>query len=364
MAGNNGRAPSAGRRADRRHHLLGRFHQASTRTAAYADLDLDGTSLAAKCLIGLEFRDCDLRGVDFTGSDLSYARFINCDLYLAKFDESILYATWLVDSNLTKASFKGTFLAGVRMKSVDITHTEFDQAIPIGRVRKPTKTRPDYQAPPTYRLVRVGEDIGDAKTLEKNHDGIHCVGFSRAIRFFDDPPEERWRRWRRREEVAKILKILQLDNGYYERALKYYYLERKFRRRSIPWKLKTAPRRIADFFLGELLWAYGTSITRPFAAYSLATVLTTVALLLIPDLDSSSGLVPSDCPGRTCHPLQGLTSSGDLLSAAYYLMSTTFGNNSFEPAGIARIIFIIYNLFSLILLSLLFSSASRRLANI
>lgn len=336
-------------------------HSEAGATGVYTDQDLDGHDFSRRCLIGAEFRNCKLRTTNFSGADLSYAVFVECDLYRADITNACLYATQIRDCDATKADFTGALLSGVRLVNVDVTHVVFDAGLPIGRVRKPQKIQPGFpQQDQRFAHVAFSEHIGDVKTLEESFDGVYLSGFDRAIVFSDDPPNERWRSNRRREEVAKILKQLLLSNGYYERAMEYYYLERRYRRLSIPWRSSRAFHRFVDFLTGEMLWGYGTRVSRVIASYSLATVASAATLVLLPILGPYGGIArvaPSGIPLLVRDP-------AEIPDVSYYLLTAAFGNASYEAIGWGKGIFVFYCLIALVLLSLLFASVARRLANI
>jgi hypothetical protein len=331
----------------------------------YENCDFDQSDLLGRCWIGVEFHNCVLRFADFTESDLSYARFINCDLYNANFTRAVLYAAWFSDCDMTKAVFADSLLSGVRIKGCNVTHTEFDETPALGRVRKSVKTGLGNSVPSTFLRVDLGGVVGPVEEVEKRWAGIYCEGFDRAVEFSDDSPSERWRRWRRREEISKILKLVQLENGYYERALSYYYFERKFRRKAMPWLSKKGPRHLADLFAGELLWAYGTSMVRPFVVYALATFGASALLLALPRIIARSGLVLGSCVSGSCRLISFSSMNPTrIIDVAYFLATAAFGNSTYGPVGFGRLIFLMYEVLSLVLLSLWFASVARRLANI
>jgi hypothetical protein len=340
----------------------------------YYGVTVDGVDYSYKCMIGVEFRDCNLRNVNLTGSDLSYARFIGCDLYQADFSQTVLYAAWFVHCDMTKAVFEKSFLSGIRISDCNVTHTVFGSTIDVGRVRKSHSVQYDKGvlvagsgAGNGHGILQVefGAPIVGAKVIEETYSGIYCEGFDRVIQFSDDAMHEQWRAWRRREEIAKILKVVYLDNGYYERGLKYYYLERQFRRRAMPWLSRKGLSRLVDFVTGEVLWAYGTSLLRPFLVYCAATIGAAVALLSMPSWTSTGGVLLGSCKASKCTPISlvhgGLNTISDV---AYYLVTAAVGNNSYDAVGTGRIIFLAYNILALVLLSLWFASVARRLANI
>ena len=322
--------------------------------AVFTGQNFDGARFNRQCWIGAKFVDCTFRGATFEESDLSYAVFERCDLYRTNLSGACLYAARLIDCDATKAIFKGAFLAGVRVESIDITHAEFDQSLALGRVRKPTSASPGV--PKGCLEVDLGAPSHAVRFVEQNYQGIYRRGFDRVVVFSDDPSRERWRRHRRREEVAKIIKIITLENGYYERALKYYHLERRHRRKAIPWLSLRAPARVLDFLVGELFWGYGTSIVRPVLCYVLATL--SVAGILI-------GLNVTALPGGIKSAQTGIDAQlSEYADVAYYLATVAVGNNAFTAYGLGAAIFLAHTFLSLVLLSLLFASTARRLANL
>jgi hypothetical protein len=316
------------------------------------------------CQIGRIFTDMDLRGANFSNCDLSYARFENCDLYEANFAGAMLYHCSFSDCELTKASFEGTYLSGFRMRGGDLTHAEFDLRPAIGAVRKPLRV-----AQPESNLYEsrgwlsagTGEAIPAISTIEAQYRGIYSPDFHSAVVFSTDAAPEKWRSSRRREEVCKILRVQLQANGYSDKALDFYFEERRFRRRAIRPGPSHWPRRFVDFLFGELFWGYSTRPLRPVATYAILLTLTSVAYLFLPGLLPAEGVLASDDSGAA-RILSWDDGAAAFAKVCYFLATCAFGTSSFEPTGsLAQLMFALYCVASLAILTLMFAAIARRI---
>jgi hypothetical protein len=322
-------------------------------------------SYAATCQIGTEFANLDLRGADFSGADLSYARFVDCDLYEANFDGAMLYHCTFVDCELTKATFLGAYLSGFRLRGNDLTHAKFDRRPSIGVVRKPlavANPAKNFLESRGWLTVDTGEPLPSIATIEGEYKGIYCPSFRSAVVFSDDPVDEQWRSSRRREEVCKILRVQLLANGYADKALDFYFEERRFRRKAMVPSRGRWLKRLWDFLAGELFWGYSTRPFRPVAAYGIVVAIVGAAFVLLPGVAPGNGmrLVATDSADNLVLDSRGALSSW--LQTCYFLVTCAAGVSGFEPIGtLGQLLFAAYCIVSLAILTYMFAAIARRI---
>jgi hypothetical protein len=109
------------------------------------------------------------------------------------------------------------------------------------------------------------------------------------------------------------------------------------------------------------LWRYGTSVSRPLLGLVIVALITALLLLGLPILDAVSGVVD---PSRSSWPLSfddGLIAYFDTV---YFLLTAPAGVGTLKPVGLGKIVFASFLIASLVLLSLAFQSATRRLSRL
>lgn len=327
--------------------------------SSFKDLIFERVDFSGRLLIGARFENCSLRHCNFQDSDLSYVRFTGCDLYCADFANSSLYACWFNNCDLTKASFAQAYMSGMRMSDVDVTHASFGEAIRVGKNRKSLSLVENESKP----VFPFGSKIPSINQIESDSQGIGVSGFFLWIEFSEDPKSESWRMWRRRSEVCKILKRIHLENGYLEKATRYYYLERVYRRFSMPKGIE----RFTDWFFGDCLWGYGVVSKKAVISLFISVLIFAGIYLLLPIMHSGSGIkMPS---GKIAHISLAMTSLEWIINVTYaiYFSALTAMISSFgdvTPLGWCKLVASIQLACSVVLISLLLASIAKRIANI
>ncbi len=326
----------------------------------YKNVVLDKTVFSSRILVGARFEGCSLRDCDFSRADLSYARFIDCDLYRSNLTGAMLYACWFSNCDLTKAEFSNSYMSGFRLSNVDITHTSFGNSVQLGKNRKSVAISDRNETTP---LLPFGSKIETISQFEESTSGIGVEGFHLWVELTVDPQGEEWRQWRRRSEVCKILKRVHLENGYFEEATNYYYLERLYKRFAMPWGW----RRFADWFFGDLLWGYGVGWHKAVMVLLVSILFFSCIYLALPALGSGNGLMlPSGEVAKISHSL-GLKKSS--ANAGYTLLfsiltASLTGFQDIIPIGWGKLIVTIQVVFGILMISLLVASFAKRIANI
>lgn len=326
------------------------------RSLVVSDLDLTGIDLSCRAVLGLEFRHCELVGANFSGADLSLARFIDCDLYMADFSESVLYTTWFYECNLTKANFSHAYLLGFRLRSADVTKAVFDDVPLVGLERKSRGqvVRGDLRVP------FLGALPVPAHEVEFRHSGIAMTGFGRIITFLPEVGHSAPRTSIRAAETAKYLRQVHADNGYDARAQHYYIIERRLRRRAMTGSFRARLRQAQDYLFGEVIWRYGSSITRPIAAIAVLALASSAISYLAPLASPATGIRPAG--SATMYGFSGWDAKSlwNFLNVAYFYLTAPAGGSSATPAGWVKLVFASYILLALWLIALVFDAFIRK----
>ena len=328
-----------------------------SKSLTVADQNLSGIDLGRRALIGIEFRRCELAQANFKGSDLSLARFIDCNLYMADFSESVLYTTWFYECNLTKAVFRKAYLLGFRLRNVDITKTQFDEIPAIGLERK-SREQP---LPGDMRLPLMGALPESSQDLERKYTGIGMNGFDRIVAFIPaiGGPDPRIKI--RAAETARYLRNVHVDNGYEARGAHYYVIERRLRRQAMRGTIVSRIRRMQDFVFGEMLWLYGSSITRPILALGALAAIGIAVTYIAPLVSPATGLHPVEIGSFYTFEGWNMKSGLNILNVAYFYLTAPAGGSGGELIGWVKVVFVTYVLLALWLLALIFDAFVRRI---
>jgi hypothetical protein len=324
----------------------------------FTDQDFDNRDFSNQCVIGVRFVRCRIRRSNFSGADLSYAIFEDCDLYETKFVDAVLYTCRISGCDATKADFSRALLNGIRFKDTDITHAIFGNEFEIGKNRKwTTQDRLLGSVLRTKSLVTMKSSI---RSVEACFDGIFCEDTEHAIQFIDDPDDQRWRKWRRRSEVAKTVERLLIENGYRDRSLAVYFMYRYYNTRADQSRL----RRIARQFFLEWVWGYGVRILRPAVAWTIVVLVFAAIYGLLPLWNPTAGLSVSGPP-------RGLLESGkvywDRLGDFLFFscqLSTLSVYGDMKPVGAAKLIALLQQVMSVIIVGLGVAATTRRIGNV
>jgi hypothetical protein len=326
-----------------------------SKSLVVSDLDLAGIDLSRRAVLGFEFRHCELIGANFNGADLSLARFIDCDLYMTDFSESVLYTTWFYECNLTKVNFRHAYLLGFRLRSADVTKAVFDDVPLVGLERKSRDqpVRSDLQVP------LLGALPARAQEVELRYSGITMTGFNRVITFSNAEASEP-RTNIRAAETAKYLRQVHADNGYDARAVHYYIVERRLRRRAMIGSFRSRIKQAQDYVFGEVIWRYGSSIIRPISAVAVLALASTVISYLAPLVSPLTGIRPAE--SGTIYGLSGWNSKSllDFLNVGYFYLTAPAGGSSATPSGWVKLVFVAYVLLALWLIALIFDVFIRK----
>lgn len=322
-----------------------------------ADQNLSGIDLRSRALLGIEFRRCELAGANFSGADLSLARFIDCSLYMADFSESVLYTTWFYECNLTKATFRKAYLLGFRLRNVDITKTEFDDVPAVGLERKSRK----QQLPGDLRLSLMGILPGNAQELERIYTGIGMSKFDRVVYFIPGKSDSDPQTKIRAAETARYLRNAHADNGYDARGTHYYLIERRLRRQAMRGTFTARIKRAQDFIFGEMLWRYGTSLTRPILTLAILVATGSMVTYIAPLISPAAGLRPVG--SGSVYRFHGWNSRSalDFLNVTYFYLTAPAGGSGAILTGWVKLVFVAYVLLALWLLALIFDAFVRRI---
>lgn len=326
------------------------------RSLIVSNLDLGGIDLSRRAVLGLEFRQCELTKANFSDADLSLTRFIDCDLYLADFTKSVLYTTWFYECNLTKANFQCAYLLGFRLRSADVTKTLFDDVPLVGLERKSR----DQPVPSALQLALLGALPAPAQEVELRHSGIRMAGLARTIAFVPSAGHSEPRANIRAAETAKYLRKVHADNGYEERALHYYIVERRLRRKAMTGSFGSRMRQAQDYLFGEVIWRYGSSIIRPIAAIFVLALVSAVILYLAPLSGAGTGIRPAGSVVDYQFSGWGVKSLFNFLNVGYFYLTAPAGGSSATPAGWVKLVFVAYVLLALWLIALVFDVFIRK----
>jgi hypothetical protein len=198
------------------------------------------------------------------------------------------------------------------------------------------------------------------RKIEETYDAIFCEDTSQAIHFIDDPVNQGWRKWRRRGEVAKTVERILVENGYKDRSLDVYFMYRYYDSRADQRVVRRAFRRL----LLEWLWGYGVKVMRPILAWLVVVLLFTLIYALLPAWDPSVGLSASGTPrgflqgGMVCW--QGLFDSFVFSSQVSSL--SVYGD--MKPVGVAKLVALIQQVMSVIIVGFGVATITRRIGNV
>ncbi|HMG13898.1 MAG TPA: pentapeptide repeat-containing protein [Saprospiraceae bacterium] len=248
----------------------------------FQDEVLDYQDFSNKCLIGVKFKNCSIRFCKFDNSDISYAEFDSCDLYNTTFSGSVFYFTRVSDCDATKAKFTDSFLNGIRLKDTVITYAEFGVDFKTNKERKSIQIE---SVSDKFLICHTGDSINPITNIEKDFIGIHSTDKKIAFEFIATESSE-WKTWRRKSEVALQVKKIIEDNGYTDKALEYYFLHRRYLRKSYA----NIFHRFLDYSCNELFWGYGVRILNPVIVFFLNSILFSVLYSILPLLNPNSGI--------------------------------------------------------------------------
>jgi hypothetical protein len=324
----------------------------------FIDQNLDKRDFSNQCVIGVRFVRCRIRRSNFSGADLSYAIFEDCDLYETKFVGAVLYTCRISGCDATKADFSQALLNGIRLKDTDITHAIFGNQFEIGKNRK--WRTPERLAGNVLRinsLVTMELPIG---SIEESFDGIFCEDTGHAIQFIDDPDDNEWRKWRRRSEVAKTVERVLVENGYKDRSLDVYFMYRYYNTRAD----QNGLRRLVRLFFLEWVWGYGIRPLRPVVAWIIVVLIFTAVYGLLPMWNPTAGLSSSGAP-------QGLLESGTIgwnRLVDFFIFSCQVSSLSIygdmKPVGAARLIALLQQVMSIVIVGFGVATITRRIGNV
>lgn len=328
-----------------------------SRSLIVADQDLSGIDLGGRALLGIEFRHCELANAKFRGADLSLARFIDCNLYMADFSVSVLYTTWFYECNLTKANFRGAYLLGFRLRNVDITKTEFDEIPAVGVERKSRK----QQLPKDLILPLLGILPQNAQELEDMYTGIAMNKFNGVVYFIPRSGDQDPRAKVRAAETARYLRNVHAENGYDSAAAHYYIVERRLRRQAMQGTFTARVRRMQDYIFGEMLWKYGSSLTRPILALAILAVAGAIVTYIAPLISPATGL--RSVGNGPVYGFHGWSRESILgfLNVGFFFLTAPAGGSGGVLAGWVKLVFVAYVLLALWLLALIFDAFVRRI---
>ncbi len=327
---------------------------------AYEDMILDGLDFSSRNMIGAHFQGCSLRQCKFCDADMSYVRFVDCDLYCVDFTGAMLYACWFTDCDLTKAVFADSYMSGMRMSGVDVTHTDFGKDIRLGRNRKAVVISSEGE---TEGAITFGATLPNVSEHEMSRDSILVKGFYLKINLRDDPSDEGWRAWRRRSELCTIVKRVLLENCSYENAMSFYYDVRVYRRKSLPIGIHRA----SDWFFGDCLWGFGVAWQRAVVSLFVSVSLFAGIYLLLPTFIKGSGLLVGQPPLLQFSPGMDCSAAIKSLGYAFYfslMTATTAAYGDVMPEGWAKFVAVLQVVCGVVLFSLLVASVARRIANV
>ena len=322
----------------------------------YNDKILDYKDFSNKCLIGVKFSNCSLRFCTFNNSDISYAIFDSCDLYNTTFQGSVLYFTRIIGCDATKAKFIDAFLNGIRIRDTVITYAEFGTKFNTHKERKSILIK---EIPDGFCKCSTGTQIKRITDIENNFKGICSYDTKIALKFVDTESSE-WRTWRRKSEIALQIKKITEENGYTDKALKYYFLHRKYLRKSFNNKFH----RLFDYIGNELFWGYGVRIINPVIAFFVNSLLFSIMYSILPLINSNSGIKISN--------KIIIVFNGDLCSSALSYLEVLYSSilisslsvfGDIDVVGYGKPLVILQVLISVLSIGLGLTALSKKLAN-
>lgn len=310
-----------------------------------------------QCLIGMVFIGCKLNHTNFSGADLSYAQFINCDLYCTNFNNSILYSCIIKDCDCTKASFREACLNGIKVQNVIIPHIEFDDVFVTGKERKQNYDLSLLDNKNIYK-ISIGSKLGQSiQQLEEQYDGIYC---NNILIIFIDPQIDQLRVWKRKSEIANIIKMIYDNNGYKDKAIDYYYYQRKFQRKSY----NSCIKRMFEYLFQDFFWGYGVRILNPIKSFCISIFIFSLIYAVLPYLDSNSGLLYDE---QILKVFDGsclsMSTYLDILYNSFLISSLSiFGSTN--VIGYAKLFVVIQILIAILLLGLGVAALGKKMSNV
>jgi hypothetical protein len=185
------------------------------------------------------------------------------------------------------------------------------------------------------------------------------AGFDRIITFSNAEPSEP-RTNIRAAEIAKYLRQVHADNGYDARAVHYYIIERRLRRRAMTGSFGSRIRQAQDYLFGEVIWRYGSSIIRPIAAIGVLALASAATSYLAPLTSPATGIRPAG--SATIYGFSGwdARSLSNFLNVCYFYLTAPAGGSSATPTGWVKLVFVAYVLLALWLIALVFDAFIRK----
>lgn len=122
----------------------------------------------------------------------------------------------------------------------------------------------------------------------------------------------------------------------------------------------TELRRAMSFFLGDVLWRYGTSAVRPLIALLVLAGIWSICTVLIPLWSSDSGLVLSGSGGPERWNGLSRQSLLSVLNSMYFFIVAPTGAAQGSFAGWAKAAFLVYMVAGAGLLALFIEASMRR----
>lgn len=206
------------------------------------------TNYTNKLLIGCTFENMDFQNCDFSDSDLSFTTFKNCNLYNCNFNNTILYCTVFDTVNLTRANFNECYIYGVKFLSFsNITYATFEN-LKVEDYRR-IGLRYNPQRSENYQLL----SLSDSPSLFIKKEGLVYIINGFQFTFIKRSIHDKEREY---SQIYNRLKRVHKENFFLNEAAKYYYLERKWYRKSyckqdLSGKIETS--KIKRF--GKTLWS-------------------------------------------------------------------------------------------------------------
>lgn len=179
---------------------------------------------SSRLLIGCTFENMDFQNCDFSYSDLSFTTFKNCNLYNCKFNNSILYCTVFDTVNLTRANFNECYIYGVKFLSFsNITYATFEK-LKVEEYRR-IGMRYNPQQCEEYQLL----SLSDSPNIFIKKEGFIYVINGFHFTFIKRSAHDKEREY---SQIYNRIKRVHKENFFLNEAAKYYYLERKWYRKS------------------------------------------------------------------------------------------------------------------------------------
>ncbi len=308
------------------------------------DKPIKNADLSNRYLVGISFNDIEFINCDFSNSDLSYSTFQNCNLYKCNFNFSMLYVTRIKNSILIRTNFSGSFLYGAQIKNVEPTLAEFN-SLNFETMFRQTHIQHDFDG------IRCKNfSYCDAINLTGNN--YSCNGEKIEYREF-----KQGEKWLRQAETFNLVKRLLKEGGYLERSAKFYYLERRARRRAEQGFFNKCTEYLFEIFCG-----YGERPLRSIVWLLLIWFVFAFVYPLLPNIESDSGVSLS---GVTLDWLQVhnhnelfLTLHNSLYFSA--ITMTTLGYGDGLPSGWAKEIVILQTFFGMLFFAIFVATITRK----